>query len=83
MMDGQTDGLTDGRRPLQYPHPCFKKAWGLLKLNSPASNFGYLASPRTIFHGCQIVYLDLLDAKRRCPKNGLGYVKVNGFHGNP
>ena len=36
--------------------------------STPASNLGYLASPRTIFNGCQIVHLDPLDAKRRCPK---------------
>ena len=43
---------------------------------TPASNLGYLAPPRTIFHGCQIVHWDPLDAKRRClqKKIGLGYV---------
>ena len=43
---------------------------------TPASNLGYLAPPRTIFHGCQIVHWDPLDAKQRCPqkKFGLGYV---------
>ena len=35
---------------------------------TPASNLGYLAPPRTIFHGCQIVHWDPLDGKRRCPQ---------------
>ena len=41
--------------------------------------------PRTIFHGCQIVYWDPLDGKRRCPQKnfGLGYVKLHGFYANP
>ena len=41
--------------------------------------------PRTIFHGCQIVHWDPLDAKQRCPQNnfGLGYVILHGFYGNP
>ena len=54
--------------------------------HTPASNLGNLAPPpRTIFHGCQIVHLDPLDGKRRCPqkKFGLGYVKLHGFYGNP
>ena len=52
---------------------------------TPASNLGYLAPPRTIFHGCQIVYWDPLDGKRRCPQKifGLGYVKLHGFYANP
>ena len=52
---------------------------------TPASNLGYLAPPRTIFHGCQIVHWDPLDGKRRCPKkkNGLGCVKLHGFYANP
>ena len=40
-------------------------------LYTPASKLGYLAPPpppRTIFHGCQIVHWDPLDAKQRCPK---------------
>ena len=41
-------------------------------------------TPRTIFDGCQIVHWEPLDAKRRCPqKNGMGYVKMHGFYGNP
>ena len=42
-------------------------------------------SPRTIFHGCQIVHWDPLDRKRRCPKKkiGLCYLKLHGFYGNP
>ena len=35
---------------------------------TPASNLGYLAPPRIISHGCQIVYWDPLDGKRRCPQ---------------
>ena len=52
---------------------------------TPASNLGYLAPPRTIFHGCQIVHWDPLDGQRRCPQKnfGLGYVKLHGFYGNP
>ena len=52
---------------------------------TPTSNLGYLAPPRTIFHGCQIVYWDPLDAKRRCPQKnfGLGYEKLHGFYVNP
>ena len=38
---------------------------------TPASNLGYLAPPRTIFHGCQIVHWDPLDGKRRCPQKNL------------
>ena len=56
------------------------------KVYTPASNLGYLAPPpRTIFHGCQIVHWDPLDAKQRCPKKkfGLGYVLLHGFYGNP
>ena len=43
-----------------------------------ASNLGYLETDRTIFHGCQIVYWDPLNAKRSCPQNnfGMGYVKM-------
>ena len=53
--------------------------------STPPSNLGYLAPPRTIFHGCKIVYLDPLDGKRRCPQKnfGLGYVKLHGFYANP
>ena len=40
----------------------------LPNVNTPASNLCYLAPPRTIFHGCQIVHCDPLDGKRRCPK---------------
>ena len=42
-------------------------------------------APRTIFHGCQIVHWDPLDAKQRRPKKkiGLGYVILHGFYGNP
>ena len=56
-----------------------------LKYYTPASNLGYLAPPRTIFYGCQIVHWDPLNAKRRCPQInfGLGYVKLHGFYGNP
>ena len=52
---------------------------------TPASNLGYLAPPRTIFHGCQIVHWDPQDGKRRCPQKnfGLGYVKLHGFYANP
>ena len=52
---------------------------------TPASNLGYLAPPRTIFHGCQIVHWDPLGGKRRCPqkKFGLGYVKLHGFYADP
>ena len=32
-----------------------------------ASNLGYHAPPRTIFHGYQIVHWRPLDEKRRCP----------------
>ena len=47
-----------------------------------ASNLGYLASPRTIFHGCQIVHWDPWNVKRWCPKKiAMGYVKMHGFHG--
>ena len=48
-----------------------------------ASNLGYLETARTIFHGCQIVYWDPLNAKRSCPQNkfGMGYVKMYGFQG--
>ena len=54
-------------------------------LYTPASNLGYLATPRTIFHGCQIVHWDPLNAKRSYPqtKLGMGYVKMHGFHGKP
>ena len=53
--------------------------------HTPASNLGYLAPPRTIFHGCQIVHWDPLGGKRRCPQKnfGLGYVKLHGFYANP
>ena len=60
--------------------------WHFQRLTStPASNLGYIAPPRTIFHGCQIVHWDPLDGKRRCPqkKFGLGYVKLHGFYANP
>ena len=50
----------------------------------PGIQFRLPCTPRTIFHGCQVVYWDPLDAKQRCPKKiGLGYVKMHGFHGNP
>ena len=48
----------------------------------PASKLGYLASQDN-FDGCLIVDWDPLNAKRSCPKNGMGYVKMHGFHGNP
>ena len=42
---------------------------------TPASNLGYLAPPppRTIFHGCQIVHWDPLDAKQRCPQKKIWF----------
>ena len=50
----------------------------------PGIQFRLPCTPRTSFHGCQIVHWDPLDAKRRCPKKfGLGYVKSHGFYGNP
>ena len=57
----------------------------IIEANTLASHLGYLAPPRTIFHECQIVHWDPLDGKRSCPqkKIGLGYVKLNGFYGNP
>ena len=57
----------------------------LRSIYTPASNLGYLAPPRTIFHGCQIVHWDPLDGKRRCPlkKIGLGYVKIAWFLWQP
>ena len=53
--------------------------------NTPVSDLTYLASPRTISHGCQIVHWDLLNAKQSCPQKcfGMGYVKMHCFHGNP
>ena len=76
-----------GRRDLLTSVYTFKVVnVGLSNQNyTPASNLGYLAPPRTIFHGCQIVHWDPLDGKRRCPqkKNGLGYVKLHGFYANP
>ena len=56
----------------------------ILKLVStyPGIQFRLPCTPGTIFHGCQIVLWDPLDAKRRCPKKGLGYMKMHGFHGN-
>ena len=49
---------------------------------TPGSSLGYLASPRTIFHGCQIVHWDPLNMKQSCPQNifGFGYVKMHVFH---
>ena len=45
--------------------------------STPASNLGYLAPPRTIFHGCQIVRWDPLDGKRRCPQKKLVWAMWN------
>ena len=47
-----------------------------LASNTPESNLGYLAPCRTVFHGCQIVHWDPLNAKRGC----VGYVKLHGLH---
>ena len=73
-----------------YSNGCFYRQFLTLffvdtHIYTPASNLGYLASPRTIFHGCQIVHWDPLDGKRRCPQKdfGLGYVKLHGFYANP
>ena len=51
----------------------------------PGIQFRLPCTPRTIFHGCQIVHLDPLDGKRRCPqkKIGLDYVKLHGFYADP
>ena len=38
---------------------------------TPVSNLTYLAHPRTIFHGCQIVPWYPLNAKTMFPKNNL------------
>ena len=34
----------------------------------PGIQFRLPCTPRTIFHGCQIVHWDPLNAKRRCPQ---------------
>ena len=49
---------------------------------TPASNLGYLVSPRKIFHGCQIVHWDPLSAKQSCSQKyfGMGYVKMNFYY---
>ena len=44
----------------------------------PCIQFRLPCTPRTTFYGCQIVHWDPLNAKRRCPKNGMGYVKMHG-----
>ena len=38
----------------------------------PGSNLGYLATPKAIFHGCQIVHWDPLNVKRSCPQQNFG-----------
>ena len=38
------------------------------KVITPGANLTYLAPPRTIFHGCQIVHWDPRNAKNFCPQ---------------
>ena len=73
------------RMGLPILSPGKKLTGGKFRPVTPASNLGYLASPRTIFHGCQIVHWDPLDGKRRCSQKifGLGYVKLHGFYASP
>ena len=53
--------------------------------NTWASNLGYLALPRTISHGCQIVHWDPGMRNEGVLKKhfSMGYVKMHGFYGNP
>ena len=48
-----------------------------LLLIFPGIQFRLPCTPRTIFHGCQIVYW-----KRSCPQKhfSMGYVKMHGFN---
>ena len=84
--------VTVGRFLLAVPGGClrfvivvFPDHTHLLFLVIPASNLGYLAAPnpRTIFHGCQIVHWYPQMRNEGVLKNGMCYVKMHGFHGNP
>ena len=78
--DFVTDRQTDLQKNNMSPDPSrgrHNNATELPPINNPASNLGYLAPPRTIFHGCKIVHWDPLDAKRRCPQKNLVWAMCN------
>ena len=56
-----------------------------MDLLMPRMQFRLPCTPRTVSHGCQIVYWDPVNAKQISPQKyfGIDYVKLHGLHGNP
>ena len=55
-----------------------------LMTHTPASDLGYLASPRTFFMGAKLfIGTPYMGNEGVLKEFGLVYVKLHGFYGNP